>query len=222
MSVLNRNVLLSNIIQQISSPSCVDAYLKISDAMSLCVSAHKDQNPHSGLPYSTHPLRLFNMANRILKINDTDLLCAILLHDVVEDTDVSPEYIEQNFGPVVLSLVIEVTRPPCEDKSYRRSALIDKAGMFSRDAKIIKFLDRIDNLSSAAKDFGDKKIWYYTDESIDLYSAMAKDYDKDALIHALVCMLGLVIRATIDFCICERKLDVFKQLESKYNSAKIH
>lgn len=54
-------------------------------AMRLCFTAHRDQQDKSGLPYVFHP---FHLAEQM---PDEDCTVAALLHDVVEDTDFTPE-----------------------------------------------------------------------------------------------------------------------------------
>ena len=57
-------------------------------ALKISFEAHKDQLDKSGLPYVYHP---FHLAEQM---NDEYSVCAALLHDVVEDTDISFEYLE--------------------------------------------------------------------------------------------------------------------------------
>ena len=76
--------------------------------------------------------------------------CCNWLHDVVEDTSVTEDDLLKEFGPEVTALVMELTNPSkglglprSEAKRMDRAHL---AGA-SRQAKIIKMLDRIDNLN---------------------------------------------------------------------------
>ena len=58
-------------------------------ALKICFNAHKDQVDKSGLPYVFHP---FHLAEQM---NSEDEVCAALLHDVVEDTDITFEDLEK-------------------------------------------------------------------------------------------------------------------------------
>ncbi|MBQ6935390.1 MAG: bifunctional (p)ppGpp synthetase/guanosine-3',5'-bis(diphosphate) 3'-pyrophosphohydrolase [Clostridia bacterium] len=67
-------------------------------ALKLCFEAHKEQVDKSGMPYVFHP---FYLAEQM-----TDELTTVvaLLHDVVEDTDITFEDLEkQDFGEVIIS-----------------------------------------------------------------------------------------------------------------------
>ena len=67
-------------------------------AMKLCFAAHKDQIDKSGLPYVFHP---FHLAEQM---EDEISTTVALLHDVVEDTDITFEDLEQQgFGEDVIS-----------------------------------------------------------------------------------------------------------------------
>ena len=81
---------------------------RVKKAYKLAEDAHKDQKRESGEPYIIHPINVcMNLAELYA---DGDSLCAGLLHDVVEDTDVTLEMIEKEFGPSVAHLVDGVTK----------------------------------------------------------------------------------------------------------------
>jgi len=86
-----------------------DAELKpIRQAGELVLVAHKHQRRASGEPYVHH---VFAVAEIVSKLNmDHETVCAAILHDVVEDTDVTLEQIESEFGAVIASMVNGVTK----------------------------------------------------------------------------------------------------------------
>ena len=57
-------------------------------AMQIAFEAHKDQTDKSGLPYLYHPIHLAE------QMTEENAVCVALLHDVVEDTDVTFEELE--------------------------------------------------------------------------------------------------------------------------------
>jgi GTP diphosphokinase / guanosine-3',5'-bis(diphosphate) 3'-diphosphatase len=71
--------------------------------------AHRGQLRASGEPYFTHPV---GVATILLELAaaDRDLLCAALLHDVVEDCGVAPEALAADFGAEVAEIVVGVTK----------------------------------------------------------------------------------------------------------------
>ncbi len=80
----------------------------IERAYTVAKAAHADKERKSGEPYIQHPLSVALLLSEIGM--DTDTIAAGLLHDVVEDTDVDLENLEQTFGPQIASLVDGVTK----------------------------------------------------------------------------------------------------------------
>ena len=90
----------------IDRPEPEQAVLK--KAAAWAVNAHLDQQRASGEPYHSHVFAVADILNG-LKL-DYETLAAAMLHDVVEDTDVSLEDIRTEFGPVIARMVDGVTR----------------------------------------------------------------------------------------------------------------
>lgn len=88
---------------------------------------------------------------------DEDLLCAALLHDVIEDCfddkEVGYKIIRKEFGRRVADIVLELTSSKEEiDNEYdgdKAGYLVDKLLNMSDDALIVKLADRFQNLSDA-------------------------------------------------------------------------
>lgn len=82
--------------------------LELSHAIDLATAAHKDQKRKSGEPYIIHPLAV--AATLIEWGMDIDTVLAGILHDTVEDTDMTLEELEKTFGGDVAFLVDGVTK----------------------------------------------------------------------------------------------------------------
>ncbi|MEG0339217.1 MAG: bifunctional (p)ppGpp synthetase/guanosine-3',5'-bis(diphosphate) 3'-pyrophosphohydrolase, partial [Oscillospiraceae bacterium] len=81
---------------------------KIDKAYRLASGAHDGQRRLSGESYISHPI---NVASLLIDLGlDTDSVCAALLHDVVEDTNVTIEEVRAGFGADVALLVDGVTK----------------------------------------------------------------------------------------------------------------
>ena len=65
-------------------------------AMKIAFWAHKDQTDKSGMPYIYHPVHLAE------QMTDEATTCVALLHDVVEDTQVTFEDLEAGFTPEII------------------------------------------------------------------------------------------------------------------------
>lgn len=112
-----------------------------------------------------------------LPTSEENILCAALLHDIVEDTKYDLEDINKEFGYNVDRLVDWLTNK--DDKNLNRKQRIDKREekyfMMPTAAKAIKLADRIDNvlsIESKGDDFKDKYLY----ETIGLMWAI---YDED-------------------------------------------
>ena len=86
----------------------------VTEAFLLAANAHKDQRRRSGEPYMYHPLAVATIIASEMGVGRTSIICA-LLHDVVEDTDYTLEYISERFGEKVAKIVDGVTKLTSED-----------------------------------------------------------------------------------------------------------
>ncbi len=80
----------------------------LSNAAQWAIEAHQGQQRASGEPFYLHALAVSEILND-LKL-DYETIAAALLHDVVEDTDISLDDVEREFGPVIARLVDGVTK----------------------------------------------------------------------------------------------------------------
>lgn len=113
---------------------------------------HAGQFRKSGLPYIEHPVEVMAILEKL--DFGSDVLCAALLHDVVEDCGVSVEELEKTFNSVVAQIVDAVTeiKPneniediDAEIKTYQKLVTMGKINRF---AFYIKFADRLHNLKT--------------------------------------------------------------------------
>lgn len=116
---------------------------KVELAHKVMKSAHEGQFRNDGItPYSIHPETVVKTL-KLLGVDDSDVLCAGYLHDVLEDTDYSAEKIKENFGDVVLSIVNELTF----DNDITDEQYWDGCQRMSSNAKWVKVADILTNLS---------------------------------------------------------------------------
>ncbi|HRP39208.1 MAG: RelA/SpoT family protein [Chitinophagales bacterium] len=81
----------------------------IRQAFELALDAHKEMRRKSGEPYILHPIAVAQIASEEMGLDATSVVCA-LLHDVVEDTDVTLEEIERSFNKEVAKIVDGLTK----------------------------------------------------------------------------------------------------------------
>ncbi|PVH26637.1 RelA/SpoT family protein [Sphingobacterium corticibacter] len=82
---------------------------EIRRAFDLSLESHKDMRRKSGEPYIYHPIAVAQIAAEEIGLGTTSIVCA-LLHDVVEDTSMTVEEIEQQFGKKVARIIDGLTK----------------------------------------------------------------------------------------------------------------
>ena len=122
----------------------------VEKAFEYCVKAHDGQKRVSKEDYYIHP---YNVAKILVSLGmDSESIAAALLHDVVEDTDISIEEIEREFGKEVALIVDGVTkigRLNFSTKEQQQAESLRKMLIaMGQDIRviIIKLADRLHNL----------------------------------------------------------------------------
>ena len=124
---------------------------RASKALSWAEQGHMNQFRDSGVGYIIHPIRSALILVEELGIQDNDMLCASLMHDLVEDSGYTIEHIENEFGEETGRLVKGITRPRPEDETEEEK-LRDKPKKFKEIAgsdenlRLIKLCDILDNM----------------------------------------------------------------------------
>ena len=121
-------------------------------ALEFAAHKHRDQrrkDVHAS-PYINHPIALANILVNEAGIHDSDVLCAALLHDTIEDTETTAAELEAEFGAVVRDIVLEVTDDKLLPKVERKRLQIAHAAQASPKAKLVKLADKISNLRDIA------------------------------------------------------------------------
>lgn len=118
-------------------------------ALRFAAMAHKDQLRKDNItPYIVHPVAV---AQWLISGNigsDHDYVLAALLHDTVEDTDVTLSDIEANFSSNVTLFVKELTDDKALTKVERRKQVLKDIPYWKRGSCLIKLADIIDNVES--------------------------------------------------------------------------
>jgi len=106
-------------------------------------------------PYGEHLARVIEKLRVIGGVSDYNILIAAALHDILEDTDVPKELLEEHYGPEVVYLVEGMTKKPEQSKENYLEQM-NKAG---DGVKVIKLADKLDNIQDLmrlkTKTFGD-------------------------------------------------------------------
>lgn len=119
-------------------------------AFEVAVEAHKHQRRKSGEPYIFHPLAVAKIVASEIGLGTTSIMCA-LLHDTVEDTEVTFDDLKREFGDEVVKIIDGLTKigkissqtESIQAENYRKILLT-----LSDDIRVIliKIADRLHNM----------------------------------------------------------------------------
>ena len=153
---------------------------RLADAINFAFKAHNGQTRKgSSEAYIMHPLRVMSSLIE-LGITDTNILCASVLHDTLEDCDVSVDDLKVNFGERICSIVKNLTDDKTLPRNERKSKTRDKITHASSNVKLIKAADRFDNLNGEFPSFWttEKKLQYLKESKL-LIEALSKNLYDD-------------------------------------------
>jgi (p)ppGpp synthase/HD superfamily hydrolase len=111
---------------------------------------HQRRKGSAQEPYVNHLLEVASLVTQATDGTDTDVVIAALLHDAVEDQNVSAEAIASEFGKRVADIVMEVTDDKSLPKEVRKRLQIESAPNKNREAKLIKLADKTSNVRAVA------------------------------------------------------------------------
>jgi GTP pyrophosphokinase len=149
----------------------------IRKAFDVAVDAHKDQRRKSGEAYIFHPIAVAKIVARDIGLGATSIAAA-LMHDVVEDTDITVEDIEKMFNPKIAQLVEGLTKIAkvktdqeisMQAENFRKMLLT-----LNDDVRviIIKIADRLHNMQTMGS-MADYKQAKIASETLYIYAPLA-------------------------------------------------
>ncbi len=148
----------------------------IRQAFDMALESHKDMRRKSGEPYIYHPIAVAQIAAEEIGLGTTSIVCA-LLHDVVEDTDITLEDIEREFGKKVAKIIDGLTKisgvfdynSSLQAENFRKMLLT-----LADDVRVIliKLADRLHNMRTMDFMPRDKQL-KISSETVYLYAPLA-------------------------------------------------
>ena len=161
---------------------------RLEEAYHFSDAAHQGQLRKSGEPYISHPVAVAEILSQWQL--DAQTLCAALLHDVVEDTEVSTDDISRRFGKPVADLVDGVSKldriefqsqQDAQAENFRKMLLA-----MARDVRVmlIKLADRLHNMRTLDA-VAPAKRRRVARETIEIYAPIANRLGLDGLYREL-------------------------------------
>ena len=145
-------------------------------AFDMALESHQNMRRKSGEPYIYHPIAVAQIAAEEIGLGTTSIVCA-LLHDVVEDTDISLDDIEREFGKKVTKIIDGLTKisgvfdynSSLQAENFRKMLLT-----LADDVRVIliKLADRLHNMRTMEFMPRDKQL-KISSETVYLYAPLA-------------------------------------------------
>jgi GTP pyrophosphokinase len=150
--------------------------MQVGDAFVYAAEAHRSQRRYSGDPYIVHTLGAASVLSDMQL--DTPTLNAALLHDVIEDTEITADAIRERFGDDVATLVDGVTKlgklPFKNVIDYQAENLRKMFLVMAKDIRVvlIKLADRLHNMNTIQAHRREKQI-SIAQETLEIYAPLA-------------------------------------------------
>jgi guanosine-3',5'-bis(diphosphate) 3'-pyrophosphohydrolase len=110
--------------------------------------AHKFQTRKDGhTPFINHPIQVAQLISSVGGIQDEVILCAAILHDIIEDTPTTYDEVKNMFGFVVADIIVECSDDKDLPKAERKRLQVVEVNSKSHEAKIVKLADKIANMT---------------------------------------------------------------------------
>ena len=142
-------------------------------------SKHHKGQWYGSKPYMYHLKKVSDVALD-LKFTDESILMGCLLHDIIEDTEVSYKDVTENFGEEVAEIVYCVTDELGRSRKERKSKTYKKIRNNPKSI-VVKLCDRISNIteSMGSENYNLKLMKMYLDEHIDFVCGITNEDSLD-------------------------------------------
>lgn len=204
-------------------------------AAEFAVRAHMQQvRKGTDIPYVIHPLGV----GRILAENKCPEECIIagILHDTLEDTDVTYEVLKKEFGAEIANIVKGASEPDKSDSwENRKKHTIEYLKTAPENVRLVACADKLHNLQSILKDYHeegeklwdrfrrgkDEQLWYYT-SLVEAFKTKRYEYPMFREFEAEVGLLKGLLSADKDGPKYKTvQLDLNRELEKYFDDSSL-
>src|SRR5262245_27903197 len=125
----------------------MDDNRRLLEALSFAARAHQGQLRKDGrTPYVSHVFRVSLIVRQLFGVEDSAVLTAAVLHDVIEDTNTDFDNLEEQFGREIAGWVSALSKDKRLPEAEREKAYEDQLAQSPWQVKICKLADVYDNL----------------------------------------------------------------------------
>lgn len=191
---------------------------KVRKAFNLAMDAHSDMRRKSGEPYIYHPIAVARIVAEQIGLGTTSIVCA-LLHDTVEDTEMTLDDIEQMFGKKARTIIDGLTKIPntfdtntsIQAENFRKMLLT-----LSDDVRVIliKIADRLHNMQTLGSMKREKQL-KIASETLFLYAPLAHRLGLYSIKSELE-DLALKYKEPEDYAMIEQKLAKSREVRNRF------
>jgi (p)ppGpp synthase/HD superfamily hydrolase len=165
------NRLLDKLILRNNSASRVVDITEIRKAIFYAKKYHGNQMRQSGDPYYSHPLEVAYMVSDYLF--RTDIIVTSILHDTIEDTELTSQMIALIFGEKVAGQVMDLTRVQSGEHRTSSAEMVESLWLAKKyDMLLIKQFDRLHNMQTIQAK-SPEKIKKITEETVGTFLLLA-------------------------------------------------
>jgi GTP pyrophosphokinase len=164
------------LLRAVRGDRTADGTRLIRKAFNIALEAHKDQRRKSGEPYIYHPIAVARICAEEIGLGVTSVAAA-LLHDTVEDTDITLEDVRDMFGDTVCTIIDGLTKisgvnwqtDSMQAENFRKVLLT-----LAQDVRVIliKLADRLHNMRTLESMSREKQL-KIASETLFLYAPLA-------------------------------------------------
>jgi len=145
--------------------------LEIKKAIYYAKKYHGTQKRDSGEPYYSHPLEVAYMVSDYLF--RTDIIITSILHDTIEDTSLTFEMIQSEFGLLVASQVADLSRIKVAGGKISSAEMVKSLWLQKKyDLLLVKLFDRLHNIQTIGVK-SPEKIYKIVEETISAFLVLA-------------------------------------------------
>lgn len=179
--LLNRLLLLNKQSEHTANKNII-GITEVKKAIYYAKKYHGAQKRQSGEPYYSHPIEVAYLvldytSKKSTKFFRTDMLITSILHDTIEDTELTERMIADIFGKLVATQVQDLTRVKMHQK-ISSTEMVNSLWLQGKyDILLIKLFDRIHNMRTIGVK-SPKKVIKIVKETMHTFLPLARYFDQ--------------------------------------------
>jgi GTP pyrophosphokinase len=171
---------------------------KITKSFGLAIRIHNEifrkYQSDASEPHINHSLRVALILSEEIKMNESDLICSALLHDIFTKADVSQEikdYIKLEIGERIYKTISFFVKKTKKNEELSIEKQISKVKQADNYVKCIVLAERLDDLRSLKNSRRKDKISRFKDETQEFFVPLAEKTNEKILLKLIIALYEL-------------------------------